>query len=105
MRATRKWRTAVAANGTLIAVIGLIGLGLAGASILPAGSTAAGPSVIAEVPGAGIFVEAELLDSASAPPDPACQDCPKRIPGEPCTRISCDPCCYRCTGDPIPWCY
>lgn len=29
-----------------------------------------------------------------------CKDCPKSLaPG--CSRVSCDPCCFRCPGDPI----
>lgn len=29
-----------------------------------------------------------------------CKDCPKNLaPG--CTRVSCDPCCFRCPGEPF----
>jgi hypothetical protein len=29
----------------------------------------------------------------------SCQDCPAKRDG--CGRVSCNPCCYRCPGDPI----
>lgn len=33
----------------------------------------------------------------------SCQNCPKKLDG--CGRVSCDPCCYRCPGDPILRCF
>ncbi len=33
-----------------------------------------------------------------------CKDCKRRLPGQQCTRISCDPCCYACVGQPLPIC-
>lgn len=51
----------------------------------------------------GLCVPADELPAEAEPLSThnACHDCPKNIPGEGCTRVSCDPCCYRCAGDPI----
>jgi hypothetical protein len=34
---------------------------------------------------------------------PPCKDCPRKNGGQ-CTRISCEPCCYACVGQPLPVC-
>jgi len=105
MRTTRRGRIAVASTGMLAVMIAAAGLGLLGSALVPRdGASGSGDGVV-EVSEFGIRMESGPIDWAAAAPDPACANCPKRIPGEPCTRTSCDPCCYRCSGDPIPWCY
>ena len=102
MRTTRRWRVAVASTGMLLAM-GVASLGLVGLGALSGGGASSVDDSVIESSELGICMEADL--DAAAAPDPACDGCPKRIPGEPCTRISCDPCCYRCTGEPVPRCY
>ena len=105
MSTARRWRIAVASTSMLFAMVGLVALGLLGINVVPGDVTSAHQEGIVELPELGICMQTDLIASAASPPDPACANCPKRIPGEPCTRISCDPCCYRCSGDPIPRCY
>ena len=81
-----------------VASLGLLGLG----TLTGAGSFNADDDII-EVAELGICIEAEAAEAVA--PDPACDGCPKRIPGEPCTRVSCEPCCYRCSGEPVLRCY
>lgn len=103
MRKTRRWRVAVASTGMLLAM-GVASLAVLGIGALSgAGSFNADDSII-EVAELGICIEAEAAEAAAAP-YPACDACPKRIPGEPCTRVSCEPCCYRCSGEPVLRCY
>ena len=33
----------------------------------------------------------------------SCQNCPRKLEG--CGRVSCEPCCFRCPGDPILRCF
>lgn len=105
MRTTRRWRIAIASTSMLMVVGGATALGLLSLSALPGADTSDVQDSVAEGPELGICMEANPFDWVAAAPDPACDACPKRIPGEPCTRISCDPCCYRCSGESVPRCY
>ncbi len=105
MRTTRKWRIAVGSTSMLLLMGGAAFLGLIGLCAFPGSGHSNLQNGFVELAELGICMEAELSEWVAAAPDPACDSCPKRIPGEPCTRISCDPCCYRCSGEPVPRCY
>ena len=105
MRTTGKLRMAVGSTSMLLLMGGAAFLGLIGLSTFSGSGQSNLQDGVVEMAELGICMEAELFEWVAAAPDPACEGCPKRIPGEQCTRISCDPCCYRCSGEPVPRCY
>ena len=47
--------------------------------------------------------ECSASPQGDEPTSQSCQGCAPKHDG--CGRVSCDPCCYRCPGDPILRCF
>jgi hypothetical protein len=47
--------------------------------------------------------ECSVSEQGEEPKAQSCQGCAPKHDG--CGRVSCDPCCYRCPGDPILRCF
>lgn len=70
----------------------------------PGAQTAAGNATLQTEPSGPQGAEPETCSTveqagAAAGGNP-CKDCPKNL-APSCTRVSCDPCCFRCPGEPF----
>lgn len=86
-----------------IAVIGLVGLAFS----VPALQDQATPAVAQVTDGGVCPADAATDDGVSenmAPGGNPCKDCKRPQGGHGCARLSCDPCCWVCQGEPLPLC-
>ncbi len=97
----RRAAALVGMSGIVLIVAFLAGLGVSPTDDSPVADDQAGIILLPEeglcVPvGTDLEEDVEPLNSHNT-----CHSCPKF---KGCTRVSCDPCCYQCVGDPITRC-
>lgn len=104
MRNVGKRRSAYVLTGVLAALaVTTTVLLMTSQAAPPAGEQAV---AVASSECGGLASTEASADAFMTPDDSECGDCPKKLAGQPsCSRASCDPCCYRCVGDPILRCY
>ena len=87
----------------LIAVLGVVVIGLAGIVVsLPTVQDQATPA--AEQTLDGGVCPAESATEEGKPGGNPCKGCKRPAGGHGCARLSCDPCCWVCQGEPLPLC-
>ena len=87
----------------LVAVLGIVVLGASGIALLA--STAqdhATPDAAQAIDG-GVCA-ADGVSEDMAPGANQCKDCKRPKGKHGCARLSCDPCCWVCEGEPLPLC-
>lgn len=88
-------------------VIALLLFGVAavavGVSWTPEGEQLAVAATVADHQLEAAAQECSALSRGEGPTSQSCQGCSPKHDG--CGRVSCDPCCYRCPGDPILRCF
>jgi hypothetical protein len=102
MHPKKSWRLGAVMLCTLGTTAALLLLGMGAVTTVPPADSYEDPAFAAAP---GLCSEATAgQDVLEAGGGGSCPDCPKNLPGG-CSRASCDPCCYRCVGDPVLRCY
>lgn len=93
----------------LVGVLGIVAIGVAGFAMSAPAAQEQAPLAVGAGDEGGVCQADEVItepagETAAPGGGNPCKDCKRSPEHHRCTRVSCDPCCWVCIGEPLPIC-